>query len=151
MARVFANDEVIIAKAMTDHLNRWAKKPTVFKLEDIGKDVPSLMLQQLSAAKKVKSYVDGSYIGIWNFSIYMRVSGEDTASRLDAAACLGELADWLTKTNDDGYFVNLPYIDRDRTPTSIRIESTPSIAARYEDGIEDYQAIFSLEYKARRN
>ena len=151
MPRVFPTDSVLIAKAMRDHLNSWKKKPATFLLDDLGKGVPSLMLQQMAAAQQKKVYVNGSYIAVWTFAVYVRVSGTDTASRLDAIACLNDLADWLTETDDDGNFVSLPYIDDDRRPTSIELTTTPSIAARYESGIEDYQAVFTLEYKVRRN
>ena len=150
MSRVYLNDSTLIAKAMKDHLNSWSKKPVPFLLEDLGKNVPSLMIQQLASAEQKRAYIDGSYIGVWNFSVYMRVDGEDTASRLDAIGCLNDLADWLMETDDNGSYTHLPYIDESRKPTSIEIKSTPSIAARYNSGIEDYQVIFSLEYKARR-
>lgn len=151
MARIFTNDGVYIAKVMKDHLNTWHKKPAPVLLEDLGKDVPSMMLQQLASAEKKTSYIDGSYIGIWSFAIYIRINAEDTASRLDATGCLNELAEWLNEKDSNGTLVNLPYIDTRRTVNKIEMSTTPSIAARYEDGTEDYQAIFSLEYSVRRN
>lgn len=151
MPRVFQSDSVLLVNSMREHLNSWDKKPSTFLIEDLGKNVPSLMLQQLSAAEKKKVYVNGSYIGVWNFAIYMRVGGKDTASRLDAIACLNDLTNWLTETDEEGNFKRLPKIDEMRSATFIEATTTPSIAARYENGIEDYQAIFSLEYKARRN
>ena len=150
MARVFTNDGVLIAKVMKDHLNGWPKKPVTIMLEDLGKEVPSMMLQQLAAAEKKREYVNGSYIGVWNFALYIRVSGNDTASRLDAIGCLNEAAEWLMQKDEDGSFSNLPAIDDGRIATKIEMSSTPSLAARYEDGTEDYQAIMSLEYKVRR-
>lgn len=151
MARVYTNDGIQLAKVMKDHLNSWHKKPTEIMLEDLGKEVPSMMLQQLASAEKKKEYVNGSYIGVWNFAVYIRVSGTDTASRLDAVGCLNELAEWLTELDAEGSFVNLPVIDDSRQATKIETSSTPSIAARYENGIEDYQVVMSLEYKVRRN
>lgn len=150
MSRSFTNDGVVIAKAVRDHLNSWDKLPVQIMLEDLGKDVPSMMLQQLSAAEKKKTYVNGSYIGVWNFAVYIRVAGTDTASRLDAVACLNELADWLTELNGEGCFAHLPALDDYKQPTSIQVTSTPSCVMRYDDGIEDYQVILSLEYKVRR-
>lgn len=150
MEKVFTNDGVLIAKVMRDHLNSWTKKPTDFMLEDMGKKVPSLMLQQLSAAEKKRTYINGSYVGSWNFAIYIRIDAKDTASRLDAIGCLEELSKWLQEKDSKGEYVNLPFIDTDRIATKIEMTTTPSIAARYEDGTEDYQAIFSLEYQARR-
>ena len=58
MSRSFTNDGVVIAKAVRDHLNSWDKLPVQIMLEDLGKDVPSMMLQQLSAAEKKKTYVN---------------------------------------------------------------------------------------------
>ena len=108
------------------------------------------MIQQLAAAEQRKAYVNGTYIAVWTFAVYIRVSGEDTASRLDAIACLNDLASWLMETDDEGNFVRLPTIDDNRRPTSIEQTQTPSIAARYENGNEDYQVVFRLIYKARR-
>lgn len=150
MARIFTADGVIIAKVMRDYLNTWPKKPCVITLETIDKDAPSMMLQQLASAEKVKQYVDGSYIGAWNFAVYVRVNGMDTASRLDAFAVLDELGAWLTERNSNGAFARLPSIDTNRIVTSIEVSNTPSIASRYEDGTEDYQIVFRLEYKFRR-
>lgn len=149
--RDFTSDGVIIAKVMRDHLNTWQEKPVIFLLEDLGKAVPSIMLQQLASAEKKKSYVNGSYIGVWSFAVYMRINAKDTASRLDAMSCLTELSEWLQEQNDKKAYVNLPVIDQYRTATKIEMSSTPSIANRYEDGTEDYQAFFTLEYQVRRN
>lgn len=149
--RVYTNDGVVIAKVMKDHLNSWDKKPVDIRLDDLETFAPSMMLQQLSAAEKKKSYVNGSYIGIWNFAVYMRVSCDDTASRLDAIACLTELAEWLTEIDEKGVFKRLPEIDEKRTATSIALTATPSVAARYENGTEDYQMLMSLEYFTRRS
>lgn len=148
--RVFTNDGVIIAKVMRDHLNTWHKKPADFMLEDLGKKAPSIMLQQLASAEKRRVYINGSYIGVWSFAVYMRVNAKDTASRLDAIACLTELSEWFQKTNSVNDYINLPHIDDNRKATKIEMTSNPTLAARYDDGTEDYQAFFTLEYQVRR-
>lgn len=151
MSGNFTNDGVLIAKVMRDHLNTWEKRPVDFLLEDLGKYTPSMMIQQLAAAQKIRSYVNGSYIGSWNFAIYIRVCAEDTSSRLNASGCLEELANWLQARDDTGAYTNLPIIDENRKAMKIEMTSTPSLAARYENGVEDYQALFTLEYQVRRN
>lgn len=148
--RVYTNDGVMIARVMKDLLNSWQKKPVEIQLNDIGTRVPGMMLQQLAAAEKKKAYVNGSYIGEWNFAVYMRVRNIDTASRLDAISCLTELAEWLTEQNSEGVYLHLPVIDDDRTAVGITLSSTPSIAARYENGTEDYQVLMALEYIVKR-
>lgn len=150
MAKIYTADGVYIADVMLQHLNSWPKKPADVILEDIGKDAPSMMLQQLSAAEVRKTYVNGSYIGVWPFAVYIRINAEDTASRLDATGCLRELAKWLDEKDDRGTFIHLPIIDSEKTATRIQMTSSPSIVGRMEDGIEDYQALFELEYKHHR-
>ena len=130
---------MLIAKAMLNHLNCWPSKPAEVKLEAFEKNSPSMILQQLSGAVKVREYINGSYVGSWPFAVYIRVSGEDTSSKLDAAGTLLNLSDWLSSSSPD--------IGANRTVNKIEMTSLPSIAERHENGEEDYQAIFVLEYK----
>lgn len=151
MSRIYTNDGVSIAKSLKDHLNSWTGKPATIRFEDFGSEVPSMMLQQLSGAYKKRAYIDGSYLGSYPFSVYIRVDGIDTATRLDASSALQGLFDWLTERDEEGTYTNLPTLDEGKKATSIEMTSLPSLSARYEDGTEDYQAIFELEYKARRS
>ena len=150
MANVVTSDGVYIAKAMKTLLNSWPDKPAPILLEDLGKEATSMMLQQLAAAEKRREYVNGSYVGVWNFAVYIRIEAEDTESRLDATGSLQALADWLQETDSQGCFAHLPVIDDRRVASKIEMTSSPSLVARMEDGTEDYQAVFSLEYKATR-
>ena len=151
MERTYTNDGVYLAKALRDHLNSWQEKPALINLEDFGSEVPSMMLQQLSGAYKKKAYINGSYIGSYPFAVYIRVNGVDTATRLDATGALYNLFEWLSEKDSDGNYVHLPDIGKNNTATQIDMTSLPSIAARYDDGSEDYQAIFELQYNARRS
>lgn len=150
MPKIFTADGPQIARQMRIHLNRWSKKPAEILLEDLGKKVPSMMLQQLASAEKKRSYIDGTYIGIWSFAVYIRVDGEDTASRLSAVDCLQEMADWLTAKDSGGNFLYLPDLGEKKAATQVFMVNSPSIAGRYDNGIEDYQAVFQLEYRTRR-
>lgn len=145
--RIYTNDGVYIAEALLDHLNKWDSKPSEIRFEDFAKDPPSMMLQQLSGSYKLRSYIDGSYIGEYPFAVYIRVDGSDTASRLDATGSLLGLSKWLDERNTDGTRKNLPILGSERTAVKIELESYPSIAARYDDGTEDYQALFKMQYK----
>lgn len=150
MSKIYTNEAVYIAEAVRDHLNTWNKRPADFELDKITKDPPAMMIQPLSGTEKIRNYVNGSYIAAWRFAVYIRIPGTDTAERLDATGCLTELAAWLSELTDKGQYANLPVIDEDRTVSRIEVEATPSIAFRYEDGTEDYQTIFKLEYKYNR-
>lgn len=145
--RIYTNDGVYIAKSMKDHLNSWPDKPCEIKFEDFSKNPPSMMMQQLSGSYKLRSYINGSYIGEYPFAVYVRIDAVDTVSKMDATGCLLGLAEWLDEKNPDGTRKNLPILDGNRTAIKIELESLPSIAARYDDGTEDYQALFKMQYK----
>lgn len=143
MARIYENDNVYVAKVMRDYLNTWEKKPCQVTLEDFEKDPVCLMMQQLSGTSKKKVYVNGSYMASFPFAVYVRINAIDTASKLDATGLLNGLGQWL-ETNE------LPELDEDMTATKIEMTALPSLAAKYDNGVEDYQAIFELEYYVRR-
>lgn len=148
MAKLYNNDGVILAKVVRDHINEhWDNKPTQLVIGDFAQSPPSLMLQEVAHAEVTRPYIDGSYVGQWSFSVYFRINAEDTAARLSATAALTELADWFRAKDISGAFVNLPVIDDNRTATKIEMSTTPALAAQFDGGVEDYQAVYQLEYK----
>lgn len=136
------NQEVVIAKAVLDHLNQWPDKPCNIRLETMDK-APlyfSMSMQQLTGTKILKKYITGSYIGIWPFAVYVRISGADTSKRIDANRLLGCLADWLES-------IDPPALGEKCVAEKIEMTGIPAVAATYDDGGVDYQAIFNLRYK----
>lgn len=144
MQRIYDSDGVYVAKVMRDFINTWDKKPCEVLLEDFTKDPPSMMMQQLSGTAKKKTYVNGSYIASFPFAVYVRVNAIDTASKLDATGILNDLGKWFSEQK-------LPAIDDNMTANKIEMTALPTIAAKLGNGVEDYQAIFELEYYVRRN
>lgn len=141
------NDNVIIEQSMLEFLNTWPEKPVEIKLDELDKRESSMMFQPLSGTKKSRAYVNGSYNGEFPFAVYVRASNLDTKHKLDARKILNSLDEWLSKKNDKKEFINLPKLSGGNTAIKIEMTSTPSIAARYDNGTDDYQAIFSLSYK----
>ena len=148
MGKVYCNDGVILAKVVRDYINtNWAAKPALVVLGDFAHKPPSLMLQELAQAEIKRPYIDGSYIGQWSFAVYMRINAEDSAARLSASAALYDLAEWFRAKDGSGAFSHLPTIDSKRTATRIEMSTTPALAAQYDGGVEDYQAVYQLEYR----
>ena len=144
---VYTNDGVLLSRVMREHLNKWPERPSDVMLEDHSRELPSMMLQQLAAAKVKRAYINGSYIGSWMFSVYIQIDGKDTATRLDALKCLTDLDEWLNMKDPAGHFINLPVIDPLRRAIQVIMPNAPSVSAKYESGVEEYQAIFEMEYK----
>lgn len=136
----------IIATAMLNHLNSWPDKPSHINLEIMEKAPiqSSMAMQQLSGTVINRKYIDGSFTGYWPFAIYVRISGTDTAKRLDAVKTLDEINAWLQDNP-------LPNLGDNRVADEIEMTSLPAVAATYEDGSTDYQAIFRLNYKQKRS
>lgn len=136
----YTNDGIYIVKALLQHLNSWSGKPCKINLEAFDKNATSMMMQQLSGAVKKREYVNGAYIGALPFAVYIRVTGADTANKLDATETLNNLADWLETAP-------VPHLGGNRRVIKIEMTALPSLFERLQDGTEDYQAIFNLDYK----
>lgn len=136
--------EDMIAEAVLAHLNTWPDKPCKIQLEKLDKSPSgfSMSLQRLSGTVISRKYIDGSFVGLWPFAVYVRTSAVDTSKHLEAAGHLSSLNTWLRS--------NLPpALSVGQTPSSIEMTSLPSIAGAYEDGNVDYQAVFHLKYHQR--
>lgn len=134
----------LIAKSVYNHLNQWPEKPCQISLEMMDK-APiafTMSMQQLSGTRIMRRYIDGSFTGAWPFAVYVRMAASDTAKKFDAVSVLETLNQWLMTQP-------VPDLGTGRTATRFEMTSLPSIAATYEDGSTDYQAIFQLEYKQR--
>jgi hypothetical protein len=98
------------------------------------------MLQQLTGEVRTRSYIDGSYIGQYPFALYMRISGEDTKERLDVIKSLMNFGGWIESSPP-------PILSGNNIAQNIKMTALPSKISVYENGSEDYQVIFSLQYK----
>lgn len=147
MSKFYEPENILIPRVMRDHLNTWPRKPVEIQAEHAGTEVPAMMMQQLAAVEQEKRYINGSFIGVFHFAVYIAIIGEDTAARLGALAVLNDLGLWLSEKDESGHYTHLPNLGDDRTAVQITMSSTPSIAARHENGVEEYQALFDLKYK----
>lgn len=137
-------DDQLIAKSVYDHLNAWPEKPCQIRLELMDK-APiafTMSMQQLSGTRVLRRYIDGSFKGAWPFAVYVRMSASDTAKKFNAVSILETLNQWLMSAD-------LPQLGTGRTASGFEMTALPAIAATYEDGSVDYQAVFQLEYKQR--
>ena len=114
----------LIADAMLQHVNAWPDKPAQIQLK-LDKEAVSMMMQPLSGVKELRKYVNGSFRGQWPFALYIRVSGEDTESRLDAMRVLNDAAYWLETSP-------MPVIDESITAEKIDSD-LPSMSAQFEN------------------
>jgi hypothetical protein len=129
-----------IARAMLKHLNTWTAKPCDIRLDMLERTATAMKLQPLSGTVVTKRYINGTCIGDWPFAVYVRIQKADTATRANAIKWLYDLGQWLSAQAN-------PDIGLTRTAQKIEITSLPSIATINEDGSEEYQAVYTMEYK----
>ena len=136
-----AVDQITIARSMLGYVNAWPDKPAPFTLEGLRKESPAAMLLQLPSSGVLKRYVDGSYIGVWSFAVYIRLNKADTSDKLEALDLYEDLLRYFKS--------GLPTLEDHAEAILIEMLSTPALAAAYDDGTEDYQATYRLRYKAQ--
>ena len=127
---------------MLDYVNAWPSKPAPFALEGLLKEAPGAMLLQLASSGVLKRYIDGSYIGVWSFAVYIRLNKADTGDKLEALDLYEDLLKYFKR--------GLPELCSGAEAITIELLTTPALAAAYDDGSEDYQATYRLQYKAQR-
>ena len=144
----FTNDGSYLVQTLLEKVNDWSGKPCEIRLDELGEQPPCAYVTR---ARVVRQYVDGSYIGILAFAVYIRVNSQDTRTRLDATGVLNSLGDWLEARDEDTReYKNLPQYTNDTQARSIEMTATPAIATRYDIGYEDFQVIFEMQYFKKR-
>lgn len=144
---IWLEDGNELALLMRDYLNTWEDKPCTIDVEAYSSAEPTgMMLQQLQRAKAIKYYVNGYYVGVWSFAMYLYVSETDTLSRLAATACLNKLGEWMVQKDGQKNYTNLPSLGDNRVARRITMTGSPTLLERDSTGNAIFQAIFELEY-----
>ena len=135
-----ASERKVVAQKVLDHLNTWPDKPVDFELEDLGKHPIALMMQQLAGKPQEKKFINGTMIVSWPFAIFVRIQANAHHGKISAISLLNELDEWLTDAE-------LPDLGEEREAQKFEMTALPCLAGTYDNGTQDYQAIFSLTYK----
>lgn len=141
------NKNTVIEESMFEFLNSWEGKPCEIRLEELQtKGNISMSFNPLAGDKILKKYIDGSYTASFPFAIIIRIFNGDTKHKISAREIFKRLDEWISEKESNSQFVNLPTLLND-IPLKVEMTATPSISARYENGYDDYQAIFQLTFK----
>jgi len=142
------NKDMVIEEAMLDFLNSWNDKPCEIKLDELEKEGLSMCFQPLSGAKTTRKYINGSYSADFPFAIIVRVNNFDTKAKIKPREIFQQLDEWFSqKDAEKKEYINLPTLSGGNTATKIEMTATPAVSFRYENGTDDYQAVFQLKYK----
>lgn len=87
--------------------------------------------------------MNGSYIGVWGFAVYLRLNKADTSEKLDALDLYDDVLTYFEESE-------LPVLEEGMTANKIELRTTPSLAALYDNGTEDYQATYQLIYTVKK-
>jgi hypothetical protein len=92
-----------VIKAVLFVLNSFPELPNLIKADGVGfqdllPDKISLGFATLSNTIKVRSFIDGSYIGGYPFELAYGYFPQTNEKRIDGIAFLGKIADFLAQT-----------------------------------------------------
>lgn len=134
-----------IAYCVWQKIRAWPALPAALSLGRFPKEPPGMMLQPLSGAPYEKRFVDGSCVRRWPFAVTCRVNGAQTHSRLEAADVLSRLGEWLSRLEAwEGLPKGLCFV-------RAGMDKLPQIAAAFNNGVEDYMAVYSIVFKQAAN
>lgn len=129
-----------MTEKLLKYLNGIAGLPCKIGLEMLEAKPPSMSLQQLPGEETIKAYINGDRECRLPFAVYLRIPGKDTKSRIDATAVFRLIENKAKQDKEDGV---LPFDD-------FNMAQLPSLYSRQENGIEDYQAIYNIDYYKER-
>ena len=98
-----------------------------------------MSLTTIQGAYKAAQYIDGSYEAQYQFGILYRSLPTDSEERLDAESELNKLGEWAEE--------NWPDLGDGKNVTTVQRTSSASLLARYDDNVEDYQILMTMEYE----
>ncbi|WOC74833.1 hypothetical protein RX717_12725 [Intestinibacillus sp. NTUH-41-i26] len=118
----------------------WLKKhnPDI-EFEYLPPERSGMSLTTIQGAYKTAQYIDGSYEAQYQFGILYRSLPTDSEERLDAESELNKLGEWAEE--------NWPDLGDEKNVTTVQRTSSASLLARYDDNVEDYQILMTMEYE----
>lgn len=142
-------EEGCVIGKICDHINAWEGAPCLFLPESregglpgtpAGKSLPAGSVTALSGPVKVRSYVDGSFIGEIPFAVYLRTTSSP-GDGLEALEWFAALTRYL------GNFAPSP--DTYRVYSCCRPTALPARSSVEKDGTEEYRGSFTVRYRSR--
>lgn len=118
----------------------WLKKhnPDI-EFEYLPPERSGMSLTTIQGAYKTAQYIDGSYEAQYQFGILYRSLPTDSEERLDAESELNKLGEWAEE--------NWPDLGDEKNVTTVQRTSSASLLKRYDDNVEDYQILMTMEYE----
>ncbi|MBQ8640647.1 MAG: hypothetical protein IJ480_00385 [Clostridia bacterium] len=146
-------EEGCVIRKICDHINGWEGAPCLFLPESregglpgmpvSGKKLPAGAVMALSGPAKVRSYVDGSFIGEVPFAVFLRTGGHSPGEGLETLEWYEKLTRYLETF--------APSPDADRVYGCCIPSALPAVSSVEADGTEEYRASFTVRYRQKGN
>ena len=143
-------EEISVIRTICDHISSWEGAPCLFLPESregglpgmpaSGKALPAGTVMALSGSVRVRSYVDGSFIGEIPFAVFLRVP-HTPADGVEALEWFAALTRYLETF--------APFPDTDRVYECCRLTALPARSSVETDGSEEYRASFTVRYRQK--
>ena len=139
---VSGTEQVQVAREMLAWLNACGPLPQgVERIEaEYLSNRTSMGLFAAAAPFKTREFINGAYEAQFQFSLQYRTAPACSEERLEAMESLHALAEWA----ESGA---LPELGGGMNAVCVERASPAVMAARYDDGSEDYQILMALTYQ----
>lgn len=135
-------EQAQVARALLAWLNAWAPLPRrVERIEaEYLSNGTSMGLFAAAAPFKTREFISGAYEAQFQFSLQYRTAPACSEERLEAMEVLNSLAGRAESGT-------LPTLGGGMNAVCVERASPAVVAARYDDGSEDYQILMTLTYQ----
>lgn len=143
--KVKAAEEDQVSRKLLAWLNTCLLIPDeidLIRFEYLPAEAPAMALSTIQGAYIVKEYITGDYLAEYQFKLIYRIPspGSSVDKRLKADEALNAIGDWT----DGGAGLD---IGEDKRVMRLEATTRSSLFGVYENGDEDHQILFKLNYE----
>ena len=136
-----AEEEQAVTRSVMAWINTYPDLPVgIINFEQLRPDSTSMALSLIQSAAVVRRYITGGHEGELQFKVIYRIKpGTSNDARLKADELLNAIGDWAAE--------NAPDLGDNVTVRRVEATTRGSLFAVYENGDEDHQIFFRLNYE----
>lgn len=134
-----AQEQDEIDRKMLVWANTFPDKPVMIIGSFMEAHAPATEMRTIQAAKILKKYILGGYMGEYQFSVTYRIHPQTDAQRMAALELLNRFGDWAAS--------QCPAIGEGLRVIRIEPAARAALLTAYDDGDEDYRILMKMTYE----
>lgn len=138
-----AQEEQAVVRTVMAWINSYPNLPvSIINFEQMRPDAQSMALSVIQSARIVRRFITGGHEGELQFKLIYRIkAGTSNDARLKADELLDAIGDWAA--------ANPPTLGNEIKVRRVEATTRSALFAIYENGDEDHQILFRLNYEVK--